>query len=190
MDISTNAGSTDIKRVGLEKDWFDYPKPVSLIRLLCEVATAGSDVVLDFFAGSATTAHAVMEQNAVDGERRQFILVQLGEALEPGSAGSKAGFETIAGLARERIRRAAANVSESSGAGVGDVGFRSLRVDTTNLADVLRTPDGVEQDQLDLYADSVKSDRTAEDLLFQVLLDWGLELTMSISVEQLSLIHI
>ncbi|MCP4306933.1 MAG: site-specific DNA-methyltransferase [bacterium] len=187
MDISTNAGSADIKRIGLEEKWFDYPKPVALIRLLCAVATESDSVVLDLFAGSGATAHAVLEQNTVDGGRRQFIMVQIDEELEPKSEGAKAGFRTIADLARERIRRAATEVADEAGLPGGDldIGFRSLKIDTTNVADVLRTPDVITQDELALYTESVKPDRTGEDLLFQVLLDWGLELTMSISVEQI-----
>ena len=121
-----------------------------------------------------------MDLNAADGGNRRFILVQLDEAVD------HPDYVSIASIARERLRRAGAQAKETAGLlGAGlDVGFRSLHVATTNMTDVLRVPDSIEQDQLDLYADSLKQDRTGEDLLFQVLLDWGLELTMAISVEE------
>ena len=119
LGISTNAGSADIKQLGLRKEWFDYPKPVVLIRLLCAVATEADSIVLDFFAGSATTAQAVVEQNAADGGKRQFIMVQIGEEIDPELEGSQAGFKTIADLARERIRSVATKMADESGLIVG-----------------------------------------------------------------------
>jgi adenine-specific DNA-methyltransferase len=168
---------------------FDTPKPTSLIKLLCFIGNARKDdIVLDFFAGSATTADAVMQLNAEDGESRRFIMVQLPEPYGPSSQASAAGYVTIADTARERIRRAAGKLL---GGSVNDewnrdVGFRVLRLDTTNMTDVLRTPDQVEQAQMFEFTDSVKAGRTGEDLLFQVLLDWGLELTMPIEVEEMA----
>jgi len=187
MDISTNSGAGDIDRIGLDQRLFDYPKPVSLIRLLCEAVTVRNSVVLDVFAGSGTTAHAVMELNAADGGSRQFILAQIGETFAPGSAGDKAGFRSIAHLARERIRFAARTIREKAGPTPPEIdfGFRAVQIDTSNVKSILRTPDSMEQDDLTLYSDNVKPDRTGEDLLFQVLLDWGLELSMSIVVEQM-----
>ena len=138
-------------------------------------------IVLDFFAGSGSTGHAVMDLNAADGGQRRYILVQLDEAVD------HPDYNSIASIARERLRRAGAQAKQAAGLLGADLdfGFRSLHVATTNMADVLRTPDAVDQDQLELYSGSVKPDRTGEDLLFQVLLDWGLELTMSIAVEQI-----
>ncbi|TQO18856.1 adenine-specific DNA-methyltransferase [Rhodoglobus vestalii] len=159
---------------------FDTPKPTHLIRRMLALATSASsaDVVLDFFGGSGTTADAVLQQNAEDGGARRFILVQLPD----GGDDQKKG---IPDVARERIRSAGRAVSDAAGlTGQGlDIGFRALRVDSSNMADVLRTPDDTAQLLLDELEASVKIDRTNEDLLFQVLLDWGLELTMSISVE-------
>ena len=129
-------------------------------------------------------AHAVMLANAADSGHRSYFMVQLDEETDPKSEAAKAGFATISALSRERIRRAATRVASEAGLvrdGL-DLGFRALRVDTTNMADVLRAPDALGQEQLDLHTDSVKPDRTGEDLLFQVLLDWGLELTMPIAV--------
>jgi adenine-specific DNA-methyltransferase len=165
----------------------DFPKSPELLRRLIEIACSPSGIVLDFFAGSSSMAHAVMLANAADGGHRSYIMVQLDEETDPKSEAAKAGFTTISALSRERIRRAATRVASEAGLMFDglDLGFRALRVDTTNMADVLRTPDALGQDQLGLYADSVKPDRAGEDLLFQVLLDWGLELTMPISVEEI-----
>jgi adenine-specific DNA-methyltransferase len=167
---------------------FVTPKPVRLISRLLQIATDQDSLVLDFFAGSGTTADAVLQSNAVDGGRRRCITVQYPEpygASESTSTGVPA-YLTIADVCRDRIRRAGTKVLEESGLTEEnlDVGFRTLKIDSTNLTDVRRTPAALVQDQLDLYTDSVKHDRTGEDLLFQVLLDWGLELTMPIAVEQ------
>lgn len=186
MNINTNDGAADISRIGFDQKWFDYPKPVALIRLLCEAASSKESIVLDFFAGSGTTAQAVMEQNVADGGSRRFIMAQIGAEVDSGSPGASGEFRTISEISKARIRRAGAKIVATAGlTGVGfDCGFRALKVDTTNMADVLRTPDAIGQDQLALYTDSVKQDRTGEDLLFQVLLDWGLDLSLPIAVEQ------
>lgn len=156
---------------------FDTPKPTKLIRRMLALATSedSSDIVLDFFAGSGTTADAVFQQNAEDGGNRRFILVQL---PDDGDGRSK----DIPAVARERIRNAGIAVADSTGLDARrlDLGFRSLSIDTTNLTDVTREPDDTSQLSLAELEPSIKSDRTEEDLLFQVLLDWGLELTMAI----------
>jgi adenine-specific DNA-methyltransferase len=155
------------------------------MRRLIDIGCGSSGIVLDFFAGSSSMAHAVFLANVADGGSRRFIMVQLDEKPDPKSEAAKAGYTTISALSRERIRRAGSRIAEDAGLmrdGL-DLGFRALRVDTTNLSDVLRTPDLTTQDELTLYTDSVKADRTGEDLLFQVLLDWGLELTMPIRSE-------
>ncbi|MFF0876477.1 site-specific DNA-methyltransferase [Micromonospora aurantiaca (nom. illeg.)] len=163
-------------------------KPVRLIKQLMRWANnTRNGIVLDFFAGSGTTAQAVMEANADDGGNRRFILVQLDEVPDPRSAVASPGFGTIAALSRERIRRAATQISHKldiSSQPV-DLGFRALAVGTTNMADVLRTPDASDQAALLDTVDSVKPDRTGEDLLFQVLLDWGLDLSLPISREMI-----
>jgi adenine-specific DNA-methyltransferase len=155
--------------------------------MLCDQITHDGDIVLDFFAGSGSTAHAVMSANASDESARRFILVQLGESVETGSEAAKAGYATISELSRERVRRAGQSVVQEAGlAGGGiDVGFRCLRIDTTNMTDVLRSPDETDQLALSNLESSVKPDRSGEDLLFQVLLDWGLELTMPITVDEI-----
>lgn len=165
----------------------DFPKSPYLMRRLLEIGTGPNDIILDFFAGSCSMAHAVMLANAADGGRRRFIMIQLDEEADPKSEAAKAGFSTISALSRERIRRAGSRIASDVGL-TGDeldVGFRATRIDTTNMVDVLRIPDELGQDELDLFTGSVKPDRSGEDLLFQVLLDWGLELTMPIAVEHI-----
>ena len=164
---------------------FDNPKNWKDLRRVVRYLTAPGDTVVDFFAGSASTAHAVLDLNAWEVPARQYIMVQLAEPVPEASVAHGVGFQHIAQIARERIRRASERVREGHGPNreLVDIGYRTLRVDTTNMADVLRTPDILGQDQLDLYTDGVKPDRTGEDLLFQVFLDWGLELTMPVAVE-------
>ncbi|MBE1586761.1 site-specific DNA-methyltransferase [Nonomuraea angiospora] len=180
-----NQNGTQETKALMGGDFMSYPKPVALMRDICLLGAPDGGIVVDLFAGSGTTAQAVLETSAIDGKPRQFLLTQLDEALPEKSPARRAGYETIAQLSRERIRRAAAKVATDAGVTVGglDLGFRTLRVDSTNLADVLRTPDGLGQDELDLYTDSIKPGRTEEDLLFQVLLGWGLDLTMPIAIE-------
>ncbi|MCW3472283.1 site-specific DNA-methyltransferase [Rhodococcus pyridinivorans] len=187
-EIGYNYTATREVRDLLGGKLFDFPKPVSLIKILCEQTTGDEDIVLDFFAGSGSTAHAVMSANAIDEATRRFILVQLGEPVEVGSEAAKAGYGSIAELARERVRRAGQAVVQQAGmdSGAIDLGFRTLKIDTTNMTDVTRTPDETDQLTLAELEGSVKPGRSSEDLLFQVLLDWGLELTMSITVEQIN----
>jgi len=162
------------------KGWFQFPKNTDVLEELIELTTGPNDVVLDFFAGSGSTGHAVMNLNARVGSNRSFILVQLPEAT------ARDEFPTIAHISRERIRRAGAKISAETGyvAERLDTGFRSLMVDTTNMSDTLRTPDETDQLALEQLEESVKPGRSGEDLLFQVMLDWGLELTMPISLER------
>lgn len=177
----------DITLSGNETAEFDTEKSAALLHRIVEWACGENETVLDFFAGSATTGHAVMNINAADGGNRRYLLVQLGEVPNENSAAAKAGYSSIAAVSRDRLRKASAAIQESAGSmleGV-DVGFRALKVDTTNMVDVLRSPDNTDQLALEQLEGSVKPGRTGADLLFQVLLDWGLELTMSISVEHI-----
>lgn len=166
---------------------FDFPKDENVIQALVNMVTSGEDTILDFFAGSGTTAHAVLAQNAEDGGSRRFILVQLDEPPSPKSEAATQGYETIAAVARERIRRAAASISLDVGPDAVqiDSGFRALRIDTTNMADTQRVPDELDQQALTGFEDSVKPDRSGHDLLFQILLEWGLELTAPISQDRI-----
>ncbi|EGQ7674873.1 site-specific DNA-methyltransferase [Vibrio parahaemolyticus] len=164
---------------------FTNPKPVRLIERILRLVTDRDSIVLDFFAGSSTTAHAVMKLNAEDGGNRKFIMVQLPEECDKKSEAFKTGYKTIAEISKERIRRAGAKILEGEchKDWNKDVGFRVLKVDSSNMADVYYSPDQVTQGSLDLLVDNIKADRTDEDLLFQVLLDWGVDLTLPIIKE-------
>ncbi|MFW1817465.1 site-specific DNA-methyltransferase [Acinetobacter guillouiae] len=175
-------GADLIKKIGIP---FDFSKPVGLIKYLIKIINQDKDItILDFFAGSSTTAHAVMQLNAEDQGHRKFIMVQLPEPTDEKSEAFKAGYKNIAEISKERIRRAGNRILEDNANKEGienlDIGFRVLKIDSTNMKDVYYTPDAIKQaDMLDL-ADNIKSDRTSEDLLFQVMLDWGLELSLPI----------
>lgn len=180
-------GVDDLNKLKLDK-FFSYPKPLTLLKdfvLANSFFSHDKDAIfLDFFCGSATTAHAVMELNAEDGGSRKFIMVQLPEKTDEKSEANKAGYKTIAEISKERIRRAGKKILEDNATKEGienlDVGFRVLKIDSTNMKDVYYTPDALKQaDMLDL-ADHIKADRSSEDLLFQVMLDWGLELSLPI----------
>jgi adenine-specific DNA-methyltransferase len=166
---------------------FDNPKPVKLMKRVLEHATDGSSLVLDFFAGTGTMAQAVLELNAEDGGSRRFIAVQVPEECPPRSAASKAGFATIADICKERIRRAgtAAGRAARHPRWDGDTGFRVLRVDSTNMTDVHRLPDLVAQDDLAFLTGSVKRERNAEDVLFEVLTGCGVDLSAPVAVEKI-----
>ena len=161
---------------------FDTPKPVELIERCLKIATGKSDLILDFFAGSSTTAHAVMKLNAEDGGSRHFIMVQVPEPCNENSEAFKAGYKTIAEISKERIRRAGQQIKEGKRQ---DVGFRVLKVDASNMADVYYTPDSLDKSKFDLFVDNIKPDRTPEDLLFQVMLDWGVDLALPISKQSI-----
>lgn len=174
----------EVKKLFDEKPYFDFPKPVRFIYRSLFISTSKNDIVLDFFSGSATTAHAVMQLNAEDSGNRKFIMVQLPEITDEKSEAHKAGYKNIAEISKERIRRAGKKIVEDNADKEGienlDIGFRVLKIDSTNMKDVYYTPDTLKQaDMLDL-ASNIKEDRTSEDLLFQVMLDWGLELSLPI----------
>ncbi|HEC0080333.1 TPA: site-specific DNA-methyltransferase [Acinetobacter baumannii] len=176
--------SQELRKLFDGESYFDTPKPVRLLSRIIFLSTHKDDIVLDFFAGSSTTAHAVMQINAEDGCDRKFIMVQLPEQTDEKSDAYKAGYNTIAEISKERIRRAGKKILEDNTDKEGienlDIGFRVLKIDSTNMKDVYYTPDAYKQvDILDL-ADHIKEDRTSEDLLFQVMLDWGLELSLPI----------
>ncbi|BEH03099.1 site-specific DNA-methyltransferase [Brooklawnia propionicigenes] len=183
MGISTTQGTKDIEQIGFTSSQFSYPKPVSLIQLLIAAAAPEDAIVLDYFAGSGTAAHATLAQNAKDGQKRKFILVQLPEQIDTAVKGVPAEFEHLADMASERVRRAANQLSDGGGfvASELDGGFRYLRVDSSNKVDVLRSPEETAQLQIGNLEGSIRSGRSGEDLLFQVLLDWGLELSLSIT---------
>ena len=182
----TTEGTREIREI-MNFKAFDFPKPVRLGRILIDQATNPNtnDIILDFFAGSSTSAHAVMQLNAEDGGNRKFIMVQLPEPCDEQSEAFKAGYKTIAEISKERIRRAGQKILEGEchEGWNKDIGFRVLKIDSSNMADVYYTPDAIEQGQLKIFTDNIKSDRKSEDLLFQVLLDWGVDLSLPIRKE-------
>lgn len=170
---------------------FDFSKPKSLLMWLQKICGVSSnDIVLDFFAGSGTTGHAVLQHNFETGEKRRFILVQLPEVCDEKSDAAKSGFKTISDIAKERIRRAGRNIVEQCRNDLDrasvDVGFRVLKVDTSNLNEVFYAPDTVSQEKLFEQVNNIREDRTPEDLLFQVLLDWGVDLALPIAKETIA----
>ena len=172
----------DITLSGNETQEFDTEKSVTLLQRIVEWACDKNGVVLDFFGGSGTTAHATMAVNGKDRGKRKFILVQLPEQCSEDSAAFKAGYKTIADITKDRIRRAGESFdSEKS----PDVGFRTLKIDTSNMADVYYAPDSLDKAKFDLFVDNIKPDRTPEDLLFQVMLDWGVDLALPISKQSI-----
>lgn len=165
---------------------FSFPKPSSLIQYLTKIINDENATILDFFSGSATTAHAVMKLNSEDGGNRKFIMVQLPELTGEKSEAYKAGYKNICEIGKERIRRAGKKVKDEAGlAGQNlDIGFRVLKLDSSNMADVYYTPQ--ESGQKTLFDENVKPDRSNEDLLFQVMLDLGVELSAKIEVKQIA----
>lgn len=162
---------------------FDNPKPVIVAqKLISTLCKNGDEIIMDFFSGSATTAHAVMQLNAEDGGHRKFIMVQLPEATNEKSEAYKAGYKTICEIGKERIRRAGKKIKEDSPLTTQelDTGFRVLKCDTSNMKEIFYRPDEVEQTLFDNYASNIKEDRTPEDLLFQVMLDLGILLSSKI----------
>ncbi len=163
---------------------FPHPKSTRLIESLASQCLSGdNEIVLDFFSGSGTTAHAILARNAVCGTNTRFILVQLPEVCPSESAAATAGFSTIADITKERIRLVG-DKFRRSGVKI-DVGFRCLKIDTSNMADTHYIPDALDKSSLDLFIENIKPDRTPEDLLFQVMLDWGVDLALPISKESI-----
>ena len=186
-EISSRRGTAAVEELFGAKV-FSFPKSVELIRRFVAVATDTDSIVMDFFSGSATTAHAVFQQNAHDQGERRFILVQLPEVCDEESTAFKSGYRSITDISKERIRRAGTKIRAESAITAPnlDVGFRVLKVDTSNMSEVFYTPDAVNQDQLAGMVNNIREDRTAEDLLFQVLLDWGVDLALPITTETIA----
>ncbi|CAA9892567.1 conserved hypothetical protein [Candidatus Methylobacter favarea] len=222
--LQVNSGDFwfDIKTTGLdnegEVDFKKGKKPLKLLKRCIDLVCKNDDIILDFFSGSATTAHAVMQLNAEDNGKRKFIMVQLPEACDEKSEAYKAVYQTIAEIGKERIRRAGQKIKQvgealastgrekeqpveakasptasptnsptASATPTIDIGFRVLKIDSSNMKDVYYTPDQLKQGDLEQFTDNIKDDRTAEDLLFQVLLDWGVDLTLPITQETIKI---
>lgn len=177
-DVNHTQGATlELSKLGLP--YFPTPKPTKLIEKMLRIASEKDAIILDFFSGSATTAHAVMQLNAEDGGHRKFIMVQLPEKCDEKSEAYKAGYKTICEIGKERIRRAGAKIKEEAGLAAQnlDTGFRVLKCDTSNMKDVYYNPAEYEVNMFSRLEDNIKEDRTPEDLLFQVMLDLGVLLS-------------
>lgn len=178
-------GGVELENLFGGKSYFSNPKPTSLIELLIDSIDEHNAIFMDFFSGSATTAHAIMHLNALDGGHRQYIMVQLPEQTDAKSEAYKAGYKTICDIGEERIRRAGKKIKEETGADI-DYGFRCFRVDSSNMKDVYYKPSDVKQAELDLFTDNIKEDRTPEDLLIQVMLDLGVLLSSKVEEKEIA----
>lgn len=188
----TQDGTQEVRNLFDAKSVFDFTKPSELIKFFIGLEINGNNsrdyIILDFFSGSATTAHAVMQLNAEDGGNRKFIMVQLPEKTDEKSEAYKAGYPNICEIGKERIRRAGKKIKEDNKDKEGieklDIGFRVLKLDSSNMEDVYYTPQ--EFTMQSLFNENVKADRTGEDLLFQVMLDLGIELSAKIETQQIA----
>lgn len=182
---SNQEGSKELEELFERKRIFDNPKPTRLIEALEHIASDRDSIILDFFSGSATTAHALMNFNSKDKGNRKFILVQLPEQTSENSVAYEAGYKTICDIGEERIRRAGKKIKEETGADI-DYGFRCFKVDSSNMKDVYYAPADIEQLSLDGFEDNIKEDRTPEDLLIQVMLDLGILLSSDIETQEIA----
>lgn len=162
-----------------------FPKPPELIKKMIAIGSQSDSTIIDFFSGSATTAHAVMQMNAEDNGHRKFIMIQLPEETEEKSDAYKAGYFNISAIGKERIRRAVKKITEEHPDAKFDGGFRVLKLDDTNMKDVYYAPADYEQNVLDLLESNIKEDRTDLDLLFGCLLEWGLPLALPYKSENI-----
>jgi adenine-specific DNA-methyltransferase len=178
-------GTKEVKELFDGTAIFGFPKSTKLIQYFASFVVNDSPdkdfIVLDFFSGSGSTADAVIRLNAADGGNRRFIVVQLPEDCPKDSSAFKAGYKTIAEVSKERIRRAGKKIAAGNSKQNVDTGFRVLKVDSSNMADIFYSPDALEKPNLDMFVDNIKPDRTPEDLLFQVMLDWGVDLALPIA---------
>lgn len=180
---NTGDGSNVLTSLFSTKDMFENPKPIELVKVFLEATTKDNDIILDFFSGSATTAHAVMQLNAEDGGNRQFIMVQLPELCDEKSEAYKAGYKNICEIGKERIRRAGAKISK------GDIGFKVFKLDTSNLVEWDSTPTQDEQivaQRFSLLNETIKPDRTDLDVIYEVMLKMGIPLTYKVISTQIN----
>ena len=186
-DVGHSQGATQaLAKMFDGKKYFDYPKPVDLIKRCISLYTSPDSLILDFFSGSATTAHAVMQLNADDSGHRKYICVQLAEETPEDSEARKAGYATIPEIAKERIRRAGKKIKEVSPLTTQDLdtGFRVFRLADSNYENVEKSPSEYDQNMLDLFVDNIKADRTDLDLLFGAMLSWGVQLSLPMATEE------
>ena len=183
---TTKDGTNEIMTIFNGKKVFDYPKPTQFLKKLINYANANDGVILDFFSGSATTAEAVIQHNVEQNSTLKFILIQLPEPCNQKSQAYKAGYKTICEIGKERIRRAGEKIkAEHPEAKDLDIGFRVLKVDSSNMNDVYYSPDDYSQGLLDHFESNIKEDRSSLDLLFGCLLDWGLPLSLPYTSEEI-----
>ena len=177
-------GTKVVKELFDGKNIFSYPKSVFAIKDILKIVSEKDSIILDYFSGSATSAHSIMQLNAEDGGKRKFIMAQIPEETDEKSEAYKAGYNTITEIGKERIRRAGEKIKEDNTDKENikdlDVGFRVLKVDSSNMKDVYFSPDNTSQDDMFDMASNIKDDRSDEDLLFMVLLDWGIDLSVKI----------
>lgn len=183
--LDNKRGSKDLENLGLG-NYFSFPKAVSLEKDFVGLFSNKDSIILDFFSGSATTAHAVMQLNAEDNSNRKFIMVQLPEVCDEKSEAYKAGYKNICEIGKERIRRAGKKIVEETGKTDLDIGFRVLKLDDSNMKDVYYTPDSLTQQDLVESISNIKDGRSGYDLLYQCMLDWGLELSLSHKIERIN----
>lgn len=187
-NIEGNKKATrDVRNVFDSQKVFDFPKPIGFIKKVLQIGSDSESIILDFFSGSATTAHAVMQLNAEDGGHRKFIMVQLPEPCDETSEAYKAGYKNICEIGKERIRRAGEKIKAESPTTTQDldIGFRVLKLDDTNMKDVYYAADDYSQDMIAGLESNIKDDRTDLDLLFGCLIDWGLPLSLPYRSEQM-----
>ena len=184
-DVNSERGTEDFISLGFDKRIFPKPKPIGTIKRSIILASKTDDFILDFFSGSATTAHAVMQLNAEDSGNRKFIMVQLPEATDEKSEAYKAGYKNICEIGKERIRRASKKIKEEHPEAKDlDTGFRVLKLDSSNMENVYYTP--ADFNDRDLFEENIKSDRTDEDLLFQSMIELGIELSAKIEKTEIA----
>lgn len=185
-EYSSGNGTRELEALLQAERFFSNPKPLQLLYDLVQIGTSPDSLILDFFSGSATTAHAVMQLNAEDGGKRKYICVQLPEETPEGSEARKAGYATIPEIAKERIRRAGRKIKEESQLTTQDLdtGFRVFRIDSGNYKNVTMQPNEYDQQMLDLFVDNIKADRTDLDLLFGAMLAWGVQLSLPMTTEE------
>lgn len=185
LDIINTEGTKDINEL-FDSKVFPYTKPRRLIKAFLKHSLSEESLILDFFSGSATTAHAVMELNAEDSGNRKYIMVQVPELTDEKSEAHKAGYKNICEIGKERIRRAGAKIKEENPDSEFDDGFRVLRLDSSNMKDVYHSPAKYDQSTIDEHTSNIKEDRSKEDLLFQVMLSLGTDLSAKIAVEEIN----
>ena len=184
-DVTTVDGTTEMREL-LGNRVFSFPKPVELIKKFIKICTTKDSIVLDFFSGSSSTAHALMKFNMEEQTNNKFIMVQLPEETPEISEASNAGYNNICEIGKERIRRAGKQIKDENPLTTQelDIGFRVLKIDSSNMEDVYYTPDHI--DTNDLFKNNIKPDRTGEDLLFQTMLDLGIMLSSKIETKKIN----